>query len=134
MIRFTTASGTEYTLEPEAEVLVKTEPGQALADALQMHRGTLTRHGVRALRHIEHGTDMAEPAGEFVLFPRHPTLGESFVYHHPTLNGCISTPVTSIIRIKDRVALTPQEERNLCDQCSAEGLPNDCPIHTPSTH
>lgn len=94
--RFTTTSGTVYTLSDHTEVLVKTEPGQPLHEATPMITGTLVRDGARPLVHMKHGTDMAEPAGEKVTFARMPTVGENFVYWHPSLAGCISTPVVEI--------------------------------------
>lgn len=94
-LRFTTSSGSAYTLSDAKEVLVKLG-GESLREAQPMHSGVLVREGVRPLVHVMHGTDMAEPAGELVTFPRPPTVGESFVYWHPTLNGCISTPVVEI--------------------------------------
>lgn len=94
-VRFTTNSGSVYTLTEIKEVLIKLG-GESLRDATPARTAVLVREGARPLIHIERGTDMAEPEGETVTFDYLPTVGTSFVYWHPTLHGCISTPVASI--------------------------------------
>lgn len=95
-LRFTTTSGSVYTLDEITEVLVKTEPGQSLRDALPMFSALLVREGVRPLVSLVHGGDIGEPAGEPVTFEAPPKVGERFIYFHPTLYGCLSTPVAEI--------------------------------------
>lgn len=79
MIRFTTASGTTYTLTDNNE---------------------LTREGTKPLRHVDGGT-LQGPKGCVVVFDQPPTVGESFFYTGPPpLYGCATTPVQNIEEVE----------------------------------
>lgn len=80
-IRFKTESGSSYTLDLETHVLV--------------------REGVVPLISVNDGRYMPEPDGDGVFYDVPPTVGQSFIYYHPTLSGCGSTPVVSIEKVND---------------------------------
>lgn len=96
MKRFTTESSAVYTLAEITEVWIK-EGGESLRDAATAYRATLVREGTTPLIHAgTHNPMDTEPAGESITFSKLPEIGYSFIYWHPTLHGCGSTPVVSI--------------------------------------
>jgi hypothetical protein len=76
MIKFTTESGTVYYLKGSK----------------------LKREGVKPLKDIYRNFEPMDhdPDWEHIEFQDEPKIGESFMYYHPTLYGCYSTPVVSI--------------------------------------
>lgn len=92
-MKFRTASSTVYSLTPvpdsELDGFDSTVKG--------LYVGILTRIGTPMFDLRTGGYSDEEFNGDQVLFMKMPTIGESFHYVHPTMDGCWSTPVSEFL-------------------------------------